>query len=58
MQGKYKVEVVLPVTYTHTFEVEASSKQEAIEKAYDLAANFNMKDGRESHGEYDLHVVD
>ena len=40
--GKYKVEVTYTITYTKTFEVEATSNSEAIDKAEQEAYNFDF----------------
>jgi hypothetical protein len=53
--GKYKVEIVRTTTRTKTFEVEASSDAEAIDKAEQMAYNFDFNEVTGT-SEYEGHV--
>ena len=56
--GKYIVEVTYTVSYTKTFEVEASSNSEAIDRAEQEASDTDMTTGSRGGGEYEAEVME
>lgn len=56
--GKYKVEVCYTVSYVKTFEVEASDRSTAIDKAEQEAANYNFRDAQSNGGEYESEIME
>jgi len=53
--GKYKIEVTRTTTRVKTFEVEAMSESEAIDRAEQLACNFDFNQVTGA-SEYESHV--
>lgn len=56
--GKYTVEVTCTISYTKTFEVEASDRSTAIDRAEQLACDTDMTSGSCGGTEYNSEVME
>ena len=54
---KYTVSVARTSVRLRDIEVEAESEEAAVDKALDVAGNYNFNDGQDLGVEYDVHFV-